>query len=129
MKRVAAMWEYASPRPALQSQCAHITLPLFSTPIHALAGGTESLWELLTFAVTGNLSIQVVIIHRKVCSPLNFRWRIRVVDSTDQGKLFPTAGLTVADSSKPWYWLDRAVPAIIIKLPADTHACAYLTFK
>ena len=57
VKRIAAMWEQASPRPAMQSQCPHITVPLFPTPIHAFAGGTDSLCECLTFAVTKNLPL------------------------------------------------------------------------
>ena len=31
-----------SPRPAMQLQCPYITVPLPSTPIHALARGTDS---------------------------------------------------------------------------------------
>ena len=40
------------PAHGIQLQCAHITVSLYSVPIQALARGTESLCECLTWAVT-----------------------------------------------------------------------------
>ena len=46
------MCEHASPRPAMQVQCAHTTIPCCSTATQGFTGAADSFCECLTRAVT-----------------------------------------------------------------------------
>ena len=51
IKRIADMCEQASPRPAMQSQCAHMITPVFSAATQAVTGEVDSLCECFILAV------------------------------------------------------------------------------
>ena len=46
---IAAIWEQASPAPAMQLQCAQIIVPSGLIPAHGFSGGLLILWLCLTF--------------------------------------------------------------------------------
>ena len=63
-KSTAAMWEQASPQPAMQVQCAVTTSPLDLQHIHTFKGGAESVWECFTVAVKRYLWLPSIKVTR-----------------------------------------------------------------
>ena len=51
VNRRAAICEHASPKPAIQVQCAHTTIPCCSTATQGFTGVADNFFECLTRAV------------------------------------------------------------------------------
>ena len=56
----AAMWEHASPKPAIHVQWAEIMVPPFSAATHGFNGVPVTAWECLTVAVRITLDLSGV---------------------------------------------------------------------
>ena len=61
VKSKAAMWEQASPIPAMQVQCAHIISPVCFIATQAFNGGVDNLWECFTNPINTKFFGRVLI--------------------------------------------------------------------